>query len=180
MNTVTSVQDGAAGDVPVRACAVLVAPDGRICVIRRHRPRGVQHSLPGGLVGFGEQPTDALRREIREELGLDLAVEDVDLVLRFEQHQETRRPGEGPLFRRRHLVYVAHLPRPPVEDVALVELDAEDATEVVWLLPSDLAGAHLYPDVGERLVDAVTTQVPPAAAAPTLLAAMTDATFRWR
>ncbi|MFE2352385.1 NUDIX domain-containing protein [Kitasatospora cineracea] len=168
--------------VPVRVCALLVAPDGRVCVIRRHRPGGLQHSLPGGLLADGEQPTDALRRELREELGLDLAAagaEDVDLVLRFEQYQESRRPVRAGLFRRRHLVHVVHLPRPLADDVALVELDAEDATEVLWLAPADLAGAHLYPDVGEHLVDAVT-QAPPGGAGPVLLPAMTDASYQWR
>ncbi|MFD7734556.1 NUDIX hydrolase [Kitasatospora phosalacinea] len=174
-------QDGTADGVPVRVCAVLVDPDGRICVIRRHRPGGVQHSLPGGLLADGEQPTGALHRELREELGLDLAAADVDPAPRFEQHQATTRPGRDGLFRRRHLVHVVHLPQALVEDVALVELDAADTTEVLWLPPADLVGTHLYPDVGEHLVDAVTVQAPPVAAAPVrLLPAMTDATFRWR
>ncbi|GLW58117.1 NUDIX hydrolase [Kitasatospora phosalacinea] len=166
--------------VPVRVCALLVDPDGRVCVIRRHRPGGIQHSLPGGLLADGEQPADALRRELREELGLDLVAADVGLVPRFEQHQATTRPGDSRLFRRRHLVHVVHLPLPFAEDVALVELDAEDATEVLWLAPAELAGAHLYPDVGEHLVDAVTTQAVSAAAASVLLAPMTDATYFWR
>ncbi|MGW4805828.1 NUDIX hydrolase [Kitasatospora sp. NPDC004272] len=166
--------------VPVRVCALLVDPGGRVCVIRRHRLGGVQHSLPGGLLAGGEQPADALRREIREELGLDLAAADVDPVPRFEQYQATTRPADGRLFRRRHLVHVVHLPEALAEDVALVELDAEDTTEVLWLGQPDLLGAHLYPDVGEHLAVAVTTQAPPAADAPVLLPAMTDATFCWR
>ncbi|MFJ1796845.1 hypothetical protein [Kitasatospora griseola] len=48
---------------------------------------------------------------------------------------------------------------------------------MLWLAP---AGTYIYPDVGEHLVDAVTVQAPPAAAAPVLLPAMTDATFGWR
>ncbi|GAA2120312.1 hypothetical protein GCM10009759_69070 [Kitasatospora saccharophila] len=113
-----SARDGAAGGVPVRVCAVLVDPGGRVCVIRRHRPGGAQHSLPGGLAASGERPVDALRRELAEELGLDLAaagaedVEEFGLVLRFEQHQATIRPGRDGLFRRRHLIYAARLPRP--------------------------------------------------------------------
>ncbi|MFD7734148.1 NUDIX hydrolase [Kitasatospora phosalacinea] len=166
--------------VPVRVCALMVDPGGRVCVIRRHRPSGVQHSLPGGLLAVGEQPADALRRELYEELGLNLATADVVLVLRFEQHQATTRPGDSRLFRRHHLVHVVHLPLLLAEDIALAELDAEDATEVLWLAPAELAGAHLYPDVGEHLADAVTTCAVSAAAAPVLLAPMTNTTYFWR
>ncbi|MFJ5927584.1 NUDIX domain-containing protein [Kitasatospora sp. NPDC092948] len=165
--------------VPVRVCALLVSPDGRVCVIRRHRPGGVQHSLPGGLLADGEQPADALRREIREELGLDLVAADVDPAPRFEQHQATTRPGGSRLFLRRHLVCVVHLPQALADGVALVELDAADTTEVLWPAPADLAGSHLYPDIGEHLV-AAATQAAPAAAAPVLLPAMTDASYQWR
>ncbi|GAA2839996.1 hypothetical protein GCM10010441_75390 [Kitasatospora paracochleata] len=58
------------GSEPVRprGCAVLL-DDGRLALIRRRRPAGVQLSLPGGVVGDGEDPPDALRREL-----LDAAV----------------------------------------------------------------------------------------------------------
>ncbi|MFI1524776.1 NUDIX hydrolase [Kitasatospora cineracea] len=172
--------------VPVRVCAVLTDPDGRACVIRRHRPGGAQHSLPGGLAAPGERPVDALRRELAEEFGLDLAaagaqdVEEFGLVLRFEQHQATTRPGRDGLFRRRHLIYATHLPQPLAGGVARVELDAEDATEVLWLPPAELVGGHLYPDLGGHLAAAVTASDGPEAAGPVLLAPMTEATFRWR
>ncbi|MGW4817211.1 hypothetical protein ACWEPB_36975 [Kitasatospora cineracea] len=50
---------------------------------------------------------------------------------------------------------------------------------MLWLAPADLAGAHLYPDLGEHLVAAAIQDLP-AGAGPVLLPAMTDATFRWR
>ncbi|MFI1524008.1 NUDIX hydrolase [Kitasatospora cineracea] len=82
--------------VPVWVCAVLADPDGRVCAMRRHQPDGVLHLLSGALATLGEHPVDAVRRELVEELGLGLAVaKDVGLVLRFEQQQETRRPGRA-------------------------------------------------------------------------------------
>ncbi|WP_232246297.1 NUDIX domain-containing protein [Kitasatospora mediocidica] len=164
---------------PVRVCAVLVH-DGRLALIRRQRKAGPQHSLPGGLVEDegGEDPTDALRRELIEELGLDLAVLPAPPVLRFVQDQETERPGETTPFRRRHLVYVARLPDHLVATVAAVEQDDPDQAPVVWLPVADTAALHLYPDVGAALDQAVRLDT--AAGGPVLLPAMTGASYQWR
>ena len=53
---------------------------GALCVIRRHDGRILLVSqayrrrwgLPGGLVARGEGPADAVRREVREEVGVEL------------------------------------------------------------------------------------------------------------
>lgn len=52
--------------------AVIVSPDGRIVLtVRRHEPRSGCLDLPGGFVDINESAEDAVRREIREELGLE-------------------------------------------------------------------------------------------------------------
>ncbi|MET8630797.1 NUDIX domain-containing protein [Kitasatospora sp. NPDC004669] len=56
----------------MRVCAVPVH-DGRVCLVRRQRPAGPQYSLPGGLIEDCEEPPVGLRRELREEFGLDIA-----------------------------------------------------------------------------------------------------------
>ncbi|MCU7826955.1 NUDIX hydrolase [Kitasatospora sp. DSM 101779] len=160
--------------VRVRVGALLAA-DGGVCLIRRERPDGVQYSLPGGLVEAGEDAFTALHRELREELGLNAATAPEAPALRWVQDQATTRPGRDGVFRRRHLVFLLHLPPSAREGLATVELDATDRAAVVWCDPLRAAGLHLYPAVGSVLA--------PGAAArtrPVLLPPMTDTTYRWR
>ena len=50
------------------ACAVVENPEGRVLLVRHSYMAG--WGLPGGGVGHGEPPEDALLRELREEVGL--------------------------------------------------------------------------------------------------------------
>jgi mutator protein MutT len=61
----------------VTACAVIFN-DKREVLLLKHRFRvGSGWGLPGGFMEQGEQPIDALRRELREEIGLE--VDDVEV-----------------------------------------------------------------------------------------------------
>ena len=61
-----------------RVAAALIVQDGRvlICQRTRHQPFPLQWEFPGGKIEQGEQPRDALRRELDEELGIDAEVQD--------------------------------------------------------------------------------------------------------
>lgn len=47
-----------------------------ICQRTRHQTKPLKWEFPGGKIEFGEQPRDALRRELEEELGIQADVGD--------------------------------------------------------------------------------------------------------
>ena len=61
----------------VTAGAVITGKDGRVLLLKHRFRPGTGWGMPGGFMNVGEQPEDALRRELREEVGLE--VEEVKL-----------------------------------------------------------------------------------------------------
>lgn len=62
----------------VHVVAAIIHSDGRILAAKRLAggPSGLKWEFPGGKVEPNEEPQAALRREILEELGLDVIVND--------------------------------------------------------------------------------------------------------
>jgi 8-oxo-dGTP diphosphatase len=56
-----------------RVVAALIVNDSRIlaCQRTRHQPMPLKWEFPGGKIEEREQPRDALRRELEEELGIE-------------------------------------------------------------------------------------------------------------
>jgi 8-oxo-dGTP diphosphatase len=56
----------------------LILKDGKILVCQRtrHQVMPLKWEFPGGKIEEGEQPRDALRRELEEELGIDAIIGD--------------------------------------------------------------------------------------------------------
>ena len=69
-----------------RVVAALIWRDGKVLVCQRtrHQPMPLKWEFPGGKIEEGEQPRDALRRELDEELGIDARIGEE--VARF-QHE---------------------------------------------------------------------------------------------
>jgi len=61
-----------------RVVAALIWKNGKIliCPRTRHQPMPLKWEFPGGKIEEGEQPRDALRRELHEELGIVAVVRD--------------------------------------------------------------------------------------------------------
>ena len=61
-----------------RVVAALIVKDDRMlaCQRTRHQPMPLKWEFPGGKIEEGEQPRDALRRELEEELGIEATIGD--------------------------------------------------------------------------------------------------------
>jgi 8-oxo-dGTP diphosphatase len=176
VSTTPPGQAASAAAVAVRACC-LILQDRQVALIRRQRPGGDQHSVPGGLVRADEQVTAALARELSEELHLDVSALPRPPALRWVQDQVTTRPGSTALFRRLHLIHVLHLPPRARRAMAATEQDTEDHARITWTPVGQAARLHLYPAVSAAIGTLADASDQPVSV---LLPPITDQNFRWR
>lgn len=119
---------------PVVGVGAVVWRGERVLLIQRGRPpRLGQWSLPGGAQHVGETLEEAIRREVREETGLELRslsfLATVDLI--------ERDPEGGVRYHYTLLDYTAEAPDgEPVP--------GDDAADASWFGPSELAGLGLW------------------------------------
>jgi 8-oxo-dGTP diphosphatase len=117
----------------VAGVGALIIQDNRILLVERGRePLKGWWSLPGGAVETGERLEDALRREVREETGLE--VEIVGLIEIFERIilDATNQPEY-------HYILMDYLCRP----VGGTLCAADDACNAAWFTEPDLAGLKI-------------------------------------
>lgn len=71
--------------------AALIFQDDRILVCQRtrHQTMPLKWEFPGGKIEEGEQPRDALRRELDEELGIDATIENEVARIRHEYNNRS-------------------------------------------------------------------------------------------
>jgi 8-oxo-dGTP diphosphatase len=105
-----------------------IVRDGRVLACRRTAPRETagRWEFPGGKVEPGETPDTALVREVREELGCDIAV--------MSWLEDETPIGERYVLRVAVAVLVAGEPD-PVEHDAVRWLASDELGDVDWLEP---------------------------------------------
>jgi 8-oxo-dGTP diphosphatase len=127
-----------------RVVAALILRDGKllVCQRTRHQTMPLKWEFPGGKIEEGEQPRDALRRELDEELGIQATVGD---ELARIQHEY---PNGGMVELRFYIVrdYSGELENRIFKDIQWSEpkdLPRFDFLEADLTLVNDLAAGNL-------------------------------------
>lgn len=117
------------GAAVIQVAAGLIIREGRYLIARRRAGThlGGLWEFPGGKREEGESLTDCLRRELREELGVDVAAPVPFRVIRHEYPEKT---VELHFF---HCV------------ISAGEARALDCEEFCWVMPEELAGYEFPP-----------------------------------
>lgn len=72
----------------VTAGAIVVDAGGRVLLLRHSYRPGSGWGVPGGFLLPREQPDEALRRELREEIGLEIQIEGIALIRTLQKYQQ--------------------------------------------------------------------------------------------
>ena len=98
-------------------------PEGKILLVKSHKWFD-NYTLPGGHIEIGETMQEALKREVKEEVGLDVE------VVEFLTMQEAIHAKE--FYKKKHFIFFDFLCK--VGDQK-VELDQDEIQDYIWEYP---------------------------------------------
>ena len=103
--------------------ALIVNKEGKILLVKSHKWFD-KYTLPGGHVEVGETMIEALKREVKEEVGLDVQVGNMLLM------QEAIFAPE--FYKKRHFIFIDFACRSKEDHV---KLDQDEIQDHLWVYP---------------------------------------------
>lgn len=103
--------------------ALIVDKQGKILLARSHKWFD-KYTLPGGHIEVGENMVDAVKREVKEEVGLDVEVVEMLLV------QEAIFAPE--FYKKKHFIFIDFYCRTKDQEV---KPDQDEIQDCIWVYP---------------------------------------------
>jgi ADP-ribose pyrophosphatase YjhB (NUDIX family) len=118
---------------PVPGVGAIIIENGRVLLVERGRePFKGYWSLPGGAVETGERLVDALRREVREETGLE-----IEILHLLEIFERITKAGDGRT--EYHFILMDYICRP----IGGTLQASDDANRAEWFAEDEIAGLKI-------------------------------------
>jgi nucleoside triphosphatase len=105
--------------------ALVVNERGEVLIVRSHK-WGDKYTVPGGHIELGERAEDAIRREVKEETGLE--AEPVELLI----VQQAIYPKY--FHKHEHYVFMDYVLK---ANSSKVQLDGRELQDYVWVRPEE-------------------------------------------
>lgn len=124
--------------------AILIIKNERVLTMQYQYGGQEVFNLPGGNLELGEHLSDALAREMKEELGIEVAVGEMILVgeVYFEE-------------RKKHTLHLLFEGKITAGEPTLNPAETS-ALAIKWLDVADLAKVNLYPNISKQIQEYLT------------------------
>jgi nucleoside triphosphatase len=111
---------------PEATVGALVVNDKGLVLIVRSKKWGEKYTVPGGHIELGERAEDAIRREVKEETGLES--DPLELVI----VQQAIYPKD--YHKHEHFIFMDYVCKAKSEEV---KLDGRELQEYLWVSPEE-------------------------------------------
>jgi len=113
--------------------ALIINNSGEILLVKSPK-WNCGYTIPGGHVELGEKIEDALKREIKEEVGIDIEVVGPLMV------QEAIFPKT--FFKKKHFIFLDYLCKAKNTEI---KLDGREMTGFIWIKPEKALNLDIEP-----------------------------------
>ncbi len=119
--------------------SILVIEKNAILTLKYNYNGNIVFALPGGNLEFGEKLTDALKRELEEELGLEAEVGNLKFIAEVLTDKSYTQ----------HLVFEGKIMR----GTPKINPNETTAEEIYWLPLNKLLATNLYPNLSMEILN---------------------------